>query len=69
MRMAKYPGIPQHTNPFVLKGVAVGTRYSPAEYGRIMMLTEKHDFRLFKNLGIDEREGDRLLVLCRPRRA
>ena len=46
-------------HPFVLKGIAESTLYSDTELRRIRRLTRR--FRLFDQLGIDERVGDRLL--------
>lgn len=50
-------------NPFVLKGVAKNTRYSIQERERINDFIRKKDFKLFKELNINEEQGDRLLML------
>jgi len=52
-------------HPFVLHGVAADARYSQKEVERIEMICEKKDFCLFKQLGVEERNGDRLLFICR----
>jgi hypothetical protein len=52
-------------NPFVLRAVAHNTRYSKSEVERINRIVEKNNFTLFRQLGIDERRGDRLLIICR----
>jgi hypothetical protein len=51
-------------NPFILKGVAGGTKYSESESQRIEEITAKKNFELFKNLGIKESNGDRMLILA-----
>jgi hypothetical protein len=53
------------SNPFVLRGVAADTRYSAEEAERIEMICRKKGFTLFKELGVEERDGDRLLFICR----
>jgi hypothetical protein len=53
------------SNPFVLRAVAHKTRYSDAEVERISKIVEKTNFTLFQHLEIDERRGDRLLLICR----
>ena len=52
-------------NPFVMKGVASGTRYSPEEEARLAAICRKTGFDLFDRIGVDQRNGDRLLVTCR----
>lgn len=52
-------------DPFVLRGVALNTRYSPKELARIDLICKKRNFLLFERLGINERNGDRLLFICR----
>lgn len=54
--------LPQH--PFVLPGVAIGTRYSDMAKQRIAAVCEAKRFDLFKQLGIEETKGDRLLLIC-----
>lgn len=51
-------------HPFVLPKFS-NTRYSPQERKRILRLTESRDFRLFSTLGVNELEGDRLLLVSR----
>jgi hypothetical protein len=57
------PAADEH--PFVLRGVAANTLYAPEESARITRISRDKQFRLFDLLGIDERRGDRLLLLCR----
>jgi len=52
-------------NPFVMHGVATATRYSPEEEARIAAICRDKGFDLFDRTGVDQRLGDRLLVLCR----
>jgi len=52
-------------HPFVLHGVAADTRYSAKEAERIELICRKKSFTLFKELGVEERDGDRLLFICR----
>jgi hypothetical protein len=54
-------------HPFVAKSVALATRYSLPELERIQRICSKSNFQLFEQLAVDERGGDRLLVVCRPR--
>ncbi len=51
-------------HPFLLPGVSKA-RFSQSEMERIGQIAINHDFSLFEDLGIDERNGDRLLVICR----
>lgn len=53
------------SHPFVLHGVATDTRYSQKEAERIEQICRKKGFTLFKKLGVEERNGDRLLFICR----
>jgi len=59
------PDLETGPNPFVLSAVAHKTRYSKAEVERISRIVEKSNFTLFRQLEIDERRGDRLLLICR----
>jgi hypothetical protein len=68
IRCAFYPAAPSQRHPFVLAGVATGTRYSDAESERVAVIKRRHDFRLLEELGVNEGRGDRLLLVCRPRR-
>jgi len=52
-------------NPFVMHDVATGTRYSPEEEARIEAICREKRFDLFEKTGVDQRNGDRLLVICR----
>jgi hypothetical protein len=51
-------------HPFVLKNIATNTRYSPQETERIERVSKAKNFSLFRDLGIDESAGDRLLFLA-----
>ena len=51
-------------HPFVLKGTAAA-RFSEQERMRIKEITANKSFTLFDKLGINERDGDRLLVICK----
>lgn len=51
-------------HPFVLRRLAKGTRYSQAERDRISAVCAKHRFFLYDELGVDETQGDRLLLVC-----
>ena len=53
-----------HSNPFVLKGVATATQYSPSERSYLDQMLKSDTPTIFSRLGINEPEGDRLLVLC-----
>jgi hypothetical protein len=50
--------------PFLLKGVAVGTRYSKVEAARIASVSSRRQFTLFDRLGVVEARGDRLLFVA-----
>lgn len=52
-------------NPFVMKGAAESTRYSPDEEARLAEICRKTGFDLFDRIGVDQRRGDRALVICR----
>jgi len=54
-------------HPFVLKRCH-NARFSQRELRRIETINQESGFSLLENLGIDERQGDRLLVTCRFRR-
>jgi hypothetical protein len=56
---------PAHEHPFVLPAVAAGTRYSPDEESRIDSICQQREFDLFARLGVNQRRGDRLLLVCR----
>lgn len=54
-------------HPFVLKGIAEGTRYSEQERRRIDAVRRRKCFTLFDRLGVDESRFDRLLfTACIP---
>jgi hypothetical protein len=53
---------PRTHHPFVLKGIANDIRYSAREAQRIQQTKAQLNFTLFDELGIDEAQGDRLLV-------
>jgi hypothetical protein len=55
-------------HPFVLKGIAAGTRYSEQERNRIRRICTVKKFTLFDELNIDESQGDRLLMIGHFRR-
>lgn len=48
-------------HPFVVKNIAHNTLYSDSEVARIKQICIEKNFRLFDELGIDERKGDRLI--------
>ncbi|MBL0941234.1 MAG: hypothetical protein IBJ00_00660 [Alphaproteobacteria bacterium] len=52
-------------HPFVIKGIAKKTRYSTVERERIESIIKAKNFNLFKELEIDETQGDRMLRICR----
>jgi len=52
------------THPFVLSGVS-RARFAEQEKERIDQIAQNKNFSLFDELKIDERNGDRLLVICR----
>jgi hypothetical protein len=52
-------------HPFVLKGLAGGTRYSREEVERIERVSETKKFSLLCALGINEAAGDRMLFIAR----
>ena len=56
--------ISTNANPFVLPGISKA-RFSQDEIRRIKEISANKAFTLFKDMGIDERNGDRLLVVCR----
>lgn len=49
-------------HPFILKRVAKGTSYSELEKKRINNIIQRKRFHLFEQLGIEEENGDRLLL-------
>lgn len=51
-------------HPFVLKRVAVNTRYSIRETQRLKEFEQRNDLTIFENLNINEADGDRLLITC-----
>jgi len=63
----KYLGRPAEpgSHPFVLHGIAEGTRYSPREAIRIGEISSESGFNLFERLDIVEDRGDRLVLVCR----
>lgn len=68
LHLQRRMGIVNHaseSHPFVLHGVAKDTRYSAKEAERIELICQKKGFALFKKLGVEERNGDRLLFICR----
>ena len=62
----EYLQMPQSNqdHPFVVKSIAVDTRYSKAERIRINEICEKHNFHLLRELGVDEAKGDRLILVA-----
>lgn len=50
-------------HPFVLKNLAANTKYSAQEKERIERISKTKNFSLFRDLGVDESTGDRLLFL------
>lgn len=55
---------PPTGHPFVLKGIAQDTRYSPREVQRLVQLSAETKCTLFADLDIDEAQGDRPLVVA-----
>lgn len=51
-------------HPLVLHNVAKGTRYSPTENQRISQVMVKNNFTLFSKLAVDEKNQDRILLIC-----
>ncbi len=64
-------GLPQSEceHPFVLKGVARDTLYSPPELERLERLCGSKGLRVFDVLGVQRAQGDRLLFTARVPRA
>ena len=56
------------SHPYVLRGVAKDTRYSQSEVLNILRFAATKNFDLLNKLHIDERRGDRLLMIGRSRR-
>jgi hypothetical protein len=50
-------------HPLVFRGVATATRYSDGEFARLEASRSQLDHDLFREWEIDERRGDRLLLL------
>jgi len=65
-RYGRAPAAPGD-HPFVMHAVANHTRYSPCEEARIAALRQAHGFDLFDRLAVDQRNGDRTLLVCRLR--
>jgi len=61
----QWPLIKANDHPFVLKNVALNTRYSEAELERINRICQLKKFELFCKLSIEETNGDRLLFIAR----
>jgi len=55
---------PCDERPYVLQGLRRGTRYSFAERQRIARAVQEQKFEHLERFGIDEANGDRLLVFC-----
>lgn len=51
-------------HPFVLRGIASGTRYSHAEVRRLEDLARLKAFDMFTRLGVEEANHDRLLFIA-----
>lgn len=51
----------ENEHPFVVKNVAHNTLYSDSEVARIKRICLEKNFSLFDELGINERNGDRLI--------
>lgn len=52
-------------HPFAVRGIATGTRYSLSERERIARVSDRKQFSLFDDLGIDESRQDRLIFIAR----
>ncbi len=53
------------SHPFVLKGIAKGTKYSLEESHRLEKIKNKKKFSLFDKLGVKENHEDRILFIAR----
>jgi hypothetical protein len=62
MRLTGEETVTKH--PFLLSGVSKA-RFSQQELDRVANIGNNKTFTLFDDLGISERNGDRLLVICR----
>ena len=51
-------------HPFVLKRIAIKTKYSVNEEARLKEVEIKNNIKIFEKLNIDEANGDRLLITC-----
>jgi hypothetical protein len=56
--------IPSAHRPFVLPGLAEVARYSSAERARIAHAAERDELDFFRRLGVEEVNGDRLVLFC-----
>ena len=51
------------STPYLLRGAAIGVRYSEQERERIAAVAASEPGSFFNSVGLDERNGDRLLVV------
>lgn len=65
IRRKFWPQLEIGGHPFVLKDVALNTRYSRQELERADCVRQAKSFSLFHELRIDQAEGDRLLFIAR----
>jgi hypothetical protein len=49
--------------PFLAKGIALNTNYSKTETERLQEFTLKNNSTFFEKIGLDERAGDRLILI------
>ena len=64
-RKLDLPDRSDSSHPYVLRGVAKDTRYSQSEIHKILRFSANKKFDLLNRLEIDERRGDRLLMIGR----
>jgi hypothetical protein len=67
IREQHFPKSPKSDHPFVIKQAVPDTLYSSDERSRIITTSFQKRDLFFEKLDIDERQGDRLLVICRTK--
>lgn len=64
--IASYKGFEMSGNfPFLAKEAAKGTNYSDTESKRLAQFTSNGNYNFFDTIGLDEKRGDRLLLIIR----
>ncbi len=59
----KYPGTATDANhPFILRGAAVNTHYTPDEVARLKEIAQSLEFDVFEKFNVVESAGDRFLM-------